>query len=209
MANETRPAARLLLVRHGETVANAARIVQTPDADLSARGVEQARRLAVRLAAMNVERLVSSDLRRAQSTAEHIAAATGVKHIEDDARLQERNFGLLRGRSYAEIGFDIMAPGFAPPGGESWEDLDARVADLFRDLAAWLAACSGSLVVVTHGLVCDALARCHLDHRGLALPQRWGNTSLTIAEATPPFTVRLLNCTAHLDGAPLDAVAVV
>jgi hypothetical protein len=28
---------------------------------------------------------------------------------------------------------------------------------------------------------------------------RFGNTSLTIVDAAPPWTVRLLNCTAHLD----------
>jgi broad specificity phosphatase PhoE len=44
----------ILLIRHGETDSNAARIVQTPDVPLSARGVAQAERLARRLAGAGV-----------------------------------------------------------------------------------------------------------------------------------------------------------
>jgi hypothetical protein len=35
---------------------------------------------------------------------------------------------------------------------------------------------------------------------GMDLPARLANASLTIAELEPPHRVRLLNCTAHLDG---------
>src|SRR5512143_2148507 len=67
----------IFLVRHGETDANAARVVQTPDVPLSARGREQARALATRLAGEGVAHIVSSDLARADETARTIAAATG------------------------------------------------------------------------------------------------------------------------------------
>ena len=44
-----------------------------------------------------------------------------------DADLRERNFGALCGTPYAEIEFDAFAPDYAPPGGESWDELHARV----------------------------------------------------------------------------------
>ena len=51
----------ILLIRHGETPGNAARVVQTPDTPLSERGLEQARRLAVRLAGVRLGRILSSE----------------------------------------------------------------------------------------------------------------------------------------------------
>ena len=61
----------VVLVRHGETALNAARVLQPADTPLSARGVVQAQALARRLAATGrVAAIVSSDLPRAWRTAE-------------------------------------------------------------------------------------------------------------------------------------------
>ena len=46
----------ILLIRHGETALNAARIVQHPETPLNERGVGQARRLAERLADFKLPR---------------------------------------------------------------------------------------------------------------------------------------------------------
>src|SRR5262249_60658827 len=67
----------ILLVRHGETASNAARVLQTPDIPLSTRGLEQADRLAARLAKLGVAAIVASDYARARMTAERMRAATG------------------------------------------------------------------------------------------------------------------------------------
>jgi broad specificity phosphatase PhoE len=109
----------IFLIRHGETDSNAARIVQTPDVPLSNRGVAQAERLAQRLAAEGVSAILSSDLRRAVMTAEHLHAATAAP-IRFDAGLQERNFGDVRGQSYEAIGTNILSPTYEPPGGEGF-----------------------------------------------------------------------------------------
>ena len=94
----------LLLIRHGETALNVARVLQPADTPLSARGVMQAEALARRLATLDVVAIVSSDLPRALCTAEAIAAATGAP-IETSALLQERNFGDWRGQPWdAQIG---------------------------------------------------------------------------------------------------------
>lgn len=188
----------IVLVRHGETAGNAARVLQTPDTPLSEAGLDQAERLARRLAALGVERILSSDYARARMTAERVRAATGAG-LELDPGLRERSFGDLRGRAYAELGFDPFAPDYVPPGGESWEDLHARVDAAWQRIAALAERGSGALVVVTHGLVCHSLVR-----RRLALPADLGpvtgfaNTAVTLADRAAPWTVRLLACTAHL-----------
>src|SRR5262249_50768478 len=103
----------ILLIRHGETASNASRVLQTPHIPLSPNGIAQADRLAQRLAGLGVAGIVSSDYARARMTAERIAAATGAK-VELWPELRERNFGTLRGRAYADLGFDPFAPEYAP-----------------------------------------------------------------------------------------------
>jgi len=58
----------ILLIRHGETALNVARVLQPADTPLSARGIAQAEALARWLAAMNVCAIVTSDLPRARRT---------------------------------------------------------------------------------------------------------------------------------------------
>jgi probable phosphoglycerate mutase len=190
----------ILLVRHGETLLNAARTLQPAATPLGPRGEAQARALARRLSQERIGAIVSSDLPRAWQTASAIADATGVAVIAEPL-LQERNFGDLRGQPYDGLGFDPLHMTEAPPGGESEAAFRARVALAFERIARLAAALDGDLVVVSHGLVIGALLERHarLDD-GVALPERLGNTGLTILSVEPPHRVGLLDCTAHLAG---------
>ena len=195
----------IYLIRHGETDANAARIVQRPSVSLSARGQEQARALARRLADVGIGEIVASDLQRATETASALAATTAAP-IVFDSGLHERNYGDVRGTPYADLPTDIFAPSYTPPGGETWDAFHARVD------AAWARAVrrardrTDALAVVTHGLVCQRILSAHLDppaaHDGAAT--HWGNTSVTIIEGR---TVQLLACTAHLTAPTVGARA--
>lgn len=190
----------ILLVRHGETSANASRVVQLPEAKLSERGLAQAERLAERLARVGVAAIVSSDHARALVTAERVRAATNAP-LEIWPELCERNFGELRGRSYAEIGVDIFAPDFAPPGGETWPEFHARVERAFRAVSARAALLDGNLAVISHGLVCRSVVeRLTLPDQSRVLPEAWANTSLTVLTKQRPHEIELLNCSAHLAG---------
>jgi probable phosphoglycerate mutase len=189
----------IFLIRHGETVGNAARIVQRADMPLSPRGLLQAERLARRLSGQGITRIVSSDLPRAATTAEHLQRATAAP-LSFDPLLQERNFGDLRGTPYAELGFDMFEPDYTPPNGESWPVFHARVDQVWARVQALAEAADGHLAVVTHGLVCRSLAARHLLlPDGTLVPARWENTSVTIVDPPAPWRVRLLNCIAHLD----------
>ena len=189
----------IFLIRHGETVGNAARIVQKPDAPLSPRGEAQAERLARRLAAEGIALILTSDLARAATTAEHLRQATRAP-VAVEPLLQERNFGDLRGVAYADLTVDLFAPGYAPPGGETWEAFHARVDRAWAAVQAVAARTRGHLAVVTHGLVCRSLAERHLAlPPGIVAPERWENTAVTIVEPLAPWRVERLNCIAHLD----------
>jgi broad specificity phosphatase PhoE len=48
-----------------------------------------------------------------------------------------------------------------PPNGEDWPRFHARVADAFAFIVSRRRAVNGTLVVVTHGLVCRALVERH------------------------------------------------
>lgn len=190
----------IFVIRHGETLGNAGRIVQIPESPLSPRGVLQAERLGARLAGAGITRILASDLARAVATAESLWRATGAA-LEYEPLLQERNFGDIRGTAYADLGFDMFALDYEPPRGESWEVFHARVDRAWARMQAAAAATPGPLAVVTHGLVCRSLAARHLVLPASAIvPERWENTSLTIAEGPSPWQVSLLNCCAHLDG---------
>src|SRR5215831_7290141 len=152
----------IVLVRHGETASNAERVLQHPETPLSERGLAQARRVAERLARSRVAEIASSDYARALTTAELIRDACGAP-LAIDPELRERNFGDLRGRAYAELGFDPFATGYVPPAGESWEDLHRRVDRMWDRVRAHAAGLVGDLVLVTHGLVCHSLVTRRLE----------------------------------------------
>lgn len=186
------------IIRHGETSGNANRVVQVPETPLSERGVAQAKRLGERLTSGAIRHILASDYARAAMTAESVRDAIGVE-IEPEPLLRERNFGLLRGRPYAELDVDIFDPNYEPPAGESWEIFDRRVDAAWERIQTVAATVSGDLAVVTHGLVLYSLTL-----RRLALDRAdtpgFDNTSITIVDPAPPWRIHLLNCTAHLDG---------
>jgi probable phosphoglycerate mutase len=199
----------IILVRHGETALNAARVMQPAATPLSERGQAQALAVAQRLMRQGgIGAIVSSDLPRAWRTAEAIGSALA-KPIQPSALLQERNFGDLRGRPYDTLGFDPLVMNEAPPGGESAAAFARRVERAFEQMLQAHAGLHGDLAVVTHGLLirvllAGPLRRPRHDTHELHL----ANTSVSVFDAAPPYPLQVLNCTRHLDaGAGDDARA--
>lgn len=134
---------RLVLCRHGEPAEEASgRCYGRLDVPLSARGVEQAQALATSLAASPLAAVFSSPARRALETADAVASAQGFSLIENPA-LQELDFGDLEGLLYEEIAErhpELYASWMrAPtrvrfPGGESYDELRARVLEALAEL---------------------------------------------------------------------------
>ena len=198
----------ILLIRHGETRGNRDRILQVPETPLNEQGLEQASKLARRLSGHPVARILASDLARAHMTAQAISEETGLP-VESEVLLQERNFGDLRGRYYADLDEDPFGPIYSPPGGESWSEFHARVDQAWDFVRREAEAMNPSqdLAVVTHGLVLHSLvSRCLSlgDSETRAddsdLPLQFRNTAVTVVEPEEPWKVTLLGCAAHLDG---------
>lgn len=200
--------ALLLLIRHGETPLNVARVLQPANTPLSTRGLAQAQALAQRLAAGREFAapvgLLASDLPRAQQTAAAIGQLTGLP-VHLSPLLQERNYGALRGQPYDSLGFNPLTMAEAPPGGESQADFSARADAAWAELLAWQQRLGGPLAVVTHGLVLrEWLQRQLAPPAGMVVPARFSNASLTVAAAAAPHALRCLDDTAHLTGALSD-----
>lgn len=140
----------LVLVRHGETPANAQRLlVGRMDPPLTERGEAQARALAAAVGGVGeAGEVVVSPLGRARQT----AAAFGVP-VRVDERWIEVDFGELDGRPVTEAWSPLWErwradAEFAPPGGESLAAVGRRVRAACEELRQDAAA--GDVVVVTH-----------------------------------------------------------
>jgi len=143
----------IYLVRHGQTEANAARLIQgQSDRPLTDLGRRQAAALAAVLAVALPAGapVVTSPLRRARETAAAIGPA-GAAAIVDD-RWIEIDYGDFEGkpiddvRHLAQTGWaeDVH---WAPPNGESMASAAARVAAACDEL---LARAPADVIVVTH-----------------------------------------------------------
>lgn len=200
----------VLLLRHGQTDANAGGILQGHQpTSLNALGRLQAGRLAARMRTITpaVEVLVSSDLPRALETAHPIAAEVGLE-ILVDATWRERGFGSLEGQTLGDLEIWRTATGtIDPPGGESSAVFRQRVHDALTRLAARHADRT-CVAVVTHGGVIRAVL--HLLGSGrLPVDERQeppsvdpiANASilhLTIDAATGQWSALRVNDAAHL-----------
>lgn len=111
----------IFLVRHGETVDNAAQIMQgQTQGELNEQGRSQARQVAERLSAEPVDAVVASDLHRAVETAEIIAAPHGLP-VMTTPLLRERDWGSFTGRYIPDLK------------GEVWpDDIESEEALLLR-----------------------------------------------------------------------------
>ena len=195
----------ILLIRHGETSGNRERVLQVPETPLNEQGLEQASKLGQRLASFRIARILSSDLARAQMTADAVSQEVGLS-VEFEPLLQERNFGDLRGRRYVDLDEDPFGPTYSPPGGESWSTFHDRVDEAWARVQSEALETPLDLAVVTHGLVLHSIvSRCLdlgssvADEQEGGLPLQFRNTALTIVEPHAPWKVVLLGCAAHLD----------
>src|SRR5438445_9913376 len=95
---------RVLLLRHAETPWNGARRWQGwAEVSLSTTGREQAHAVGLRLRALEIDVIWSSDLPRALDTADIISGAIGVAPVNQDPGLRERDVGEWMGLTDDEI----------------------------------------------------------------------------------------------------------
>lgn len=146
----------LILVRHGESSGNRDRIFAADPLvlPLTDTGYAQARAAAHCISGLyEVELVITSPFLRAQETARVIADVLETP-LQIEPELYERDVGIYRGHSYDSL---AQAPDFRtdrpwawrPEGGESYEDVMARVSPILDRLAREHA--DSDVVVVSHG----------------------------------------------------------
>jgi probable phosphoglycerate mutase len=150
---------RIVLWRHGRTEWNATgRFQGQTDISLDEVGREQADGAARRLASLQPELLVSSDLHRARDTIAALATLTGLE-IDLDVRLRETFAGDWQGLTGAEItsrypeeykSWRAGDPLLRVGGGETRQEVAERMAAAVRDVATRLSD-DGLAVLTTHG----------------------------------------------------------
>ncbi len=161
---------QVVLWRHGRTAWNVAGRVQgQSDVPLDDVGREQAHDAALRLAALQPHRIVSSDLKRAAATAQILGEVTS-QEVELDVRLREMDFGAREGLTWREA-WDQLPDGMQAwvdgdetqiPGSETHRQAGDRFAAALRDHLQDLPS-GGVLVVVAHGAVLRTGACAFLD----------------------------------------------
>jgi broad specificity phosphatase PhoE len=166
----------ILLLRHGETDANAAGILQGHlQTHLNATGRAQTAKLADRLGGFEprLARLLSSDLPRAVESAEPIATRVGLP-IEVDAAWRERSYGALEGVDPARREALQGSMTDEAIGAEPIPRFERRVEAALRAIAATFPspaarASDRSVAVMTHGGVIRRALRILLEGK---LPSR-------------------------------------
>lgn len=200
----------LVLVRHGESEANAAGLLAgRADYPLTERGRAQARATAAAIGRLvgregGLVALVSSPASRALDTAAEVAAALGGVRVEVDERFAELDYGEFEGLPPGALPAETWGrwrtdPHFRPRGGETLAEVHARVRRACLDLVPRAGA--GLVVVVSHVSPIKAAVAWAL---GLGPETSWrlslAVASLSAIRMAPSAPVlALFNSTAHLE----------
>lgn len=170
----------IVVIRHGQTPWTiSARHTGTTDQELTAFGEEQARGLGPVLSQIDFAAVFVSPLLRARRTCE-LAGLLGRAQLEP--RLMEWNYGDFEGLTRSQIraqwpDWDVFQDGC--PGGESVEQISARVDAVLSDLKR----IRGRVAVFSHGHLLRAMAA-----RWIGLPVGVGHSLLLGPASTGVLT---------------------
>ena len=199
--------ARLILIRHGQSVWNATnRFTGWTDVELSEKGVIEAEEAGRQLSGIRIDVVHTSDLIRAQRTAEIVMqqnesfAETIPTHY--DWRLNERHYGALQGLNKAETAekhgaeqvhlwrrsFDVP-----PPEGESLEMTAERTIPYFTEEILPDLESGKNVLVSAHG---NSLRSIVMHLEGIS-PE--DIVSLEIPTGSPMFYIHDENGTVRVD----------
>ena len=140
----------LYLVRHGETVDNAAQILQgQQQGELNETGIKQAEATRDKLKGEQIDVFVSSDLKRSVDTC-RIIAAPHHKDVETTPLLRERDWGDFTGRFIPNL-HDVAWPDNV----ESLEQMKRRAQDFLTYIKTSFP--NQTVLAVGHGIINKAI----------------------------------------------------
>lgn len=165
---------KLYLVRHGETIDNAAHIMQgqTPG-KLNEKGVEQAEEVARKMANDSIDVFVASDLRRSIQTCEIIARPHHLEVVTTPL-LRERDWGSFTGKYIPDLPKD---PKDWPDDIETLEKMKSRA----QNFLTWLKVAypDKTILAVGHGIINKAIQSVYFK-RPMNEIEKMGNAEVRI-----------------------------
>ena len=179
----------LVVVRHGETANNKARVLQGQlDTPLSHQGIRQAECVGKYLKDITFSHAISSDLSRALETGKAIVSSNTSlkgKEIELSTLLRERNFGELEGQGVEMLKRAIGKEGqsvdwdaiqdWGPSGGETGLQFNDRVRQFLTELGKKILTLPPSedlrLLVTTHGGFISVMCKLLVEEYACKMPE--------------------------------------
>lgn len=196
---------RLILTRHGETEENIAGIMQGHlPGKLSKDGIEQAKKLALRLKNEKIDYIFSSDLARAADTAKEIAKyhiGVPVHFVKD---LRERHFGEFQGRNKSEFGWgakDFKATLIESKEGETMEQVYERAKKFLYQILKKHQ--NETILFVGHNGINKAMTALIMGKSSDEINSLDNSKSTSVSifeiDENKNHKIHLMNCTAHLN----------
>jgi len=191
---------KLIITRHGETEENKAGILQGHlPGKLSVTGINQAKKVAIRLKDEKIDFIFSSDLARASDTAKEIANFHSDVPIEFVKDLREENFGEFQGEKRSDFDWDtkdyVQAKNV-----ETMEELFNRAESFFHKVI--LKHNNDTILFVGHNGINKALIAVITGKRSKDIldMENQHNTSVSIFEINKAEDYKILyfNCAKHL-----------
>lgn len=187
---------RLIITRHGETEENKKGIIQGHlPGKLTDLGIEQAKKLSLRLKKEKIDAIYSSDLARASDTAKEIAKFHPNAKLLFVPELREKDQGSISGKLMTEIDWS------KPRDSEKKEAMVTRAKKILEEVYRQYKG--KTVLFVSHGGLITILINLLLnkpleDAKKMDNP---GNTSISIFEIREDnnHQLILLNCDKHLN----------
>ena len=150
--------AKIFYARHGESEANVENLLQGAlDSPLTKKGEQDAKNLAIKVVDKNITTIISSDLQRANKTAEIVQKENNLEcEIIIIPELREVDFGQHTGRRFSELQDVYNSPieflcDKNTDCGETPSEIFARLAIAQQKIQEIQNKSSGNILVVAHG----------------------------------------------------------
>jgi probable phosphoglycerate mutase len=195
---------KLIITRHGETEENVLGIIMGHlPGKLTKKGIEQAKKLALRLKDEKIDYIYSSDLARSSDTTKKILKYHPNVNVKYTKELRERFLGNWQGKTHKEVGFKKtkIIDEFCSDDGECNKELFNR-AKLFLQ-KIFKKHKNKTVLFVGHNGINKAIISVILGktYKELEHLENLHNTSISIFDINEKKNnkVHVFNCTKHLD----------
>lgn len=191
---------RIIIIRHGQTLANLqdAFMGHLPGT-LSDLGIEQAKKVALRLKDERIDYIFSSDLARSHNTAKEIAKFHQDIPFTTSVLLREFDMGSWNGKTRKEVGFKERYIPPLPSDSETWPIVYERAKTFLEGIKSHI---NKTILLVGHDGINRALIAVltkRTPEEIKEIPHRQ-NTAVDIFELVNGiYQPIVLNCVKHLD----------